>query len=170
LGGEDVSFRSIHNDSFRLKICACTDGELIWVESKTTMQQWQLIIRDISDHGPPGVPTSVVITTLKKTLLALIGSKEKVTSFVSEVDAETNFTTFTIFLRANFVGLLNSEYSFTLLPIALEEIDILKAVLRNTQERLHSTQEKLAEAREEIRKMALHPPYLKLTHNPGGEF
>ena len=38
---------------------------MIWAECKSTKAQWQLEVKDISKHGPGGLPANVIFSLLK---------------------------------------------------------------------------------------------------------
>ncbi len=45
---------------------------LIWAENKATKAQWQLEVKDITQHGPVGLPANVVLNLLKAKLVFFI--------------------------------------------------------------------------------------------------
>ena len=61
-----IQFPSIKKDAMRVSLKTGEDlSAIIWVESKTTKAQWQLEVKDVAQHGPGGIPSSVVFNLLK---------------------------------------------------------------------------------------------------------
>ncbi len=60
-----ISFESIEDSLFRF-ISTFTEGIIaLKVEKVKAPQQWQLVIEDLSKHGPAGLPLEAVMMALK---------------------------------------------------------------------------------------------------------
>ena len=50
---------------FRATMSSAPDGVLLWLEDKTTKQQWQNTFTDVAGCGPPGIPAEAIIVFTK---------------------------------------------------------------------------------------------------------
>ena len=65
----NVRFPSFKKSEMRVTLNVGDESSVvIWAESKATKAQWQLEIRDVSKHGPNGLPANVVFNFLKAVL------------------------------------------------------------------------------------------------------
>jgi hypothetical protein len=60
-----VMFPSHGKDSFRITVSSVLEGTKIWLERKTTKEQWQNVIPDVCECGPAGVPEEALFAFLK---------------------------------------------------------------------------------------------------------
>ena len=61
-----LKFPSIKKDEMRVSMSVNQESLLeIWAESKSTKAQWLLEVKNVSDHGPGGIPADVVFSLLK---------------------------------------------------------------------------------------------------------
>ena len=51
--------------SLTLSFLIYSEGEIIWIENKRTKQQWQNVVKDISEHGPSGFPAEAIFAFMK---------------------------------------------------------------------------------------------------------
>ncbi len=58
-------FPSHGKDSFRVTVSSVREGTKIWLEKKTTKEQWQNMIPNVCECGPAGVPEEAIFAFLK---------------------------------------------------------------------------------------------------------
>ncbi len=62
----NIRFPSCKKGDMRFTMTVREDSSvLIWAESKSTKAQWQLEVKDVTKHGPAGLPANVVFGLLK---------------------------------------------------------------------------------------------------------
>jgi hypothetical protein len=66
----NAEFPSIQNDSYRLKMKTTDQGVLLWIESRTTKEQWQNTFVDVSKCGASAIPSEKVFAFLEVILNA----------------------------------------------------------------------------------------------------
>jgi hypothetical protein len=148
-------FAALPNDSFRVKVSARNNGTLIWVECKQSKNQWQTTITNIGECGPSGFPEAAVFACLQVGRHFICSSslhsdlqfhvKHQVALNVAcnggnfnegpEVNASLSETNMKLTLKLTSIGTVwRPEFTFALLPVGLEKVDRLEAVLRDVQE------------------------------------
>lgn len=61
-----ISFPSIEDSLFRFISNVNDDGSFVLkVEKVKASQQWQVMVKDLSQHGPSGLPKEAVMSALK---------------------------------------------------------------------------------------------------------
>ncbi len=60
-----IVFPSHAKDSFRVTVSSVREGTKIWLERKTTKEQWQNTISDVCECGPAGMPEEALFAFLK---------------------------------------------------------------------------------------------------------
>lgn len=64
-----ISFTTIEESLFRFISNVNDDGSVVLkVEKVKAPQQWQVIVKDLSEHGPSGLPKEAVMSALKVTI------------------------------------------------------------------------------------------------------
>ncbi|KAG9414491.1 hypothetical protein AC1031_007898 [Aphanomyces cochlioides] len=150
-----VVFPSQKTGAFRVKV-ALTDGDLpmhVWLESKQSKAQWECLVKDTQKHVPKGAtyvfPSKVVATTLQNGLSALAKEEETSGCDIALKHLKNGHVELVLTLAA--FGCLEGTYSFDMMPMAIDKIDILEAKIRDLEE---STSGKTPQ-----------PPVLSLTSN-----
>eukprot|EP01031_Cornospumella_fuschlensis_P039391 gene39392-47950_t len=139
-----IRFPAQKKDTFRATLTTVNEGVLIWVENKKTKQQWQTTVTDMAQCGPAGFPEDAVIAFMEEAFeLAAEGeTKEAVgkplatSSDCPSVDFEIGGEEVTLTLTISFGRAWKPKFVFSLLPVALDKIDVLEAKLRDAQEEL----------------------------------
>ncbi len=69
----NIKFPSFKKGGMRVSITVCQNSSvLIWAESKATKSQWQLEVKDVTKHGPIGLPANLVFNLLKVNFISLV--------------------------------------------------------------------------------------------------
>ncbi|KAH9114844.1 hypothetical protein LEN26_004927 [Aphanomyces euteiches] len=149
-----VVFPSDKTGAFRVKV-ALTDGDLpmhLWLESKQSKAQWyafpdkimlivqrECLVKDTQEHVPKGatyvLPSKVVATTLQNGLSALAKDEkpsEAGGSMVALKHLKSGHIELVLTLTA--FGCLEITYSFDMMPMEIDKIDILEAKIRDLEE------------------------------------
>ncbi|CAK4106180.1 unnamed protein product [Aphanomyces euteiches] len=129
-----------HDDPFRVQM-ALTDGSdlpmRLWFENKQSKAQWECLVKDIQDRKPKDanyvLPAPVVVNALQEALSAL-GSKHGDTNDCSLELKSSKNGHLNLLTKLRFSSSLGAEYSFDLVPIHMEKIDILEAKLRDLED------------------------------------
>ncbi|CAK4202385.1 unnamed protein product [Aphanomyces euteiches] len=125
-----VVFPSQRDDIFRVEIKSTADNMpiLIWLESKRSKKQWQLVVINMNDHsttaGDIVLPCYFILSTLKRALTANSGATPADDCDV-DVLVEDGKMKLVLHLQA-FAG-LKAEYSYLLDDVELAETAILEA-------------------------------------------
>jgi hypothetical protein len=77
----NAEFPSIQNDSYRLKMKTTDQGVLLWIESRTTKEQWQNTFVDVSKCGASAIPSEKVFAFLEVNIVCQINEITKYFSF-----------------------------------------------------------------------------------------
>ncbi|KAG9414492.1 hypothetical protein AC1031_007899 [Aphanomyces cochlioides] len=145
-----VVFPSEKIGAFRVKV-ALTDGDLP-MHSKQSKAQWydfldeivfifqrECLVKDTQKHVPKGatyvLPSKVVATTLQNGLSALAKDEkpsEAGASIVSLKHLKNGHIELVLSLTA--FGCLEGTYSFDIVPMEIDKIDILEAKIRDLEE------------------------------------
>eukprot|EP01031_Cornospumella_fuschlensis_P031745 gene31745-38370_t len=139
-----IRFPAQKKDTFRATLTTVNEGVLIWVENKKTKQQWQTTVTDMAQCGPAGFPEDAVIAFMKEALdLAAEGETKEADgkplatcSDCPSVDFEIGGEEVTLTLTISIGRVWKPEFVFSLLPVALDKINVLEAKLRDAQEEL----------------------------------
>ncbi|KAH9114843.1 hypothetical protein LEN26_011683 [Aphanomyces euteiches] len=133
-----VVFPSQKTGAFRVKV-ALTDGDLpmhLWLESKQSKAQWECLVKDTQKHVPKGAtyvfPSKVVATTLQNGLSALAKVDETSGCNISLHHLKNGHVELVLTLTA--FGCLEVSYSFDMMPVLIDKIDILEAKIRDLEE------------------------------------
>lgn len=131
-----IRFPKQKTDSFRVAITSTTEGAVIWMESRKTKQQWQASIETFSEFGPTGIPDEAVLAFFTRSLeLASTESREMERDDPTiELNLEQGEAILTLTLSMG--GIWRPNYSFSLLPVGLEKVDVLEAKLRDAQDEI----------------------------------
>ncbi|KAH9114848.1 hypothetical protein LEN26_002147 [Aphanomyces euteiches] len=140
----NVIFPSSSPSAFRVQVSVSDDGlpMRIWLESKQTKAQWECIVKDLNDHLPKGakyaLPSSVIISSLQRGLPLLDNeTKKEVATQGSSVDLkESRSAHMQLELTLKAFGSLEARYMFGMTPLAIEEVDILEAKIRDLEDAL----------------------------------
>eukprot|EP01032_Pedospumella_encystans_P008704 gene8704-10301_t len=131
---KNLCFSPQSQDSYRVRATSCSEGVTLWVESVECKEQWQVTVRTISDFGPSGIPDDVVYALLEKALGLVesgLGSADD-----PKIDLRTSDKGVLLTLQLVLGGVWRPEFVFTLLPVALEKVDLLEARLRDAYDEI----------------------------------
>eukprot|EP01032_Pedospumella_encystans_P008703 gene8703-10300_t len=129
-------FPSQPKESFRVRASTGADGVTLWVESVKTKQQWQVTVKKVGDCGPSGIPDDVVYTLLEKAL-GVVESGNRAPDD-PEIDLSNTDKGVLLTLQLVLGGVWRPEFVFTLLPVALEKVDLLEARLRDAHDEIET--------------------------------
>jgi len=155
-----VKFPSLERESFRVSVSAVSDGIILWLENKKNKAQWQATLNNIDECGDTYIPEAAVLAFLQKGLEfideAVLDEDRKAEKDDPCVDLLMIDGEAILKLVLSISGIWKPEFAFTLLPLALEKVDILNAQLRDALEEIDELRNEIAES------VVQRPAYLSL--------
>ncbi|KAF0703754.1 hypothetical protein As57867_007520, partial [Aphanomyces stellatus] len=121
----------------------------LWLESNDTKHQWECLVLDTQNHVPKGakyvLPWDSVVSSLKSGLEHLASHATCECDYVVTLeDGDSGHLRLALVLP--YARSYYATYSFDLVPMAIEKVDIVHAQLRDVQAQLRVVQDQLRDA------------------------
>jgi len=150
-----LSFSSQPNELFRVMTSPAEEGLILKIEKKSTQQQWQVTISDLGEHGPTGLPKAAVFEILKAALESCRkedGSKKIQGEGGSnaEIDLEVGEEGMILVLDVPLFTGFPITYTFELLPLGRDPLDVVEAQLHDAQDEIMSLKGEIKALNEKV--------------------
>ncbi|EQC39485.1 hypothetical protein SDRG_02926 [Saprolegnia diclina VS20] len=134
---------TVHDGPYRVRIHtnAAQTSALIWLESKTTKQQWQCVIEDFATHMETtyALPNAILLAAIKNGLATVdrtspMAFSDVVATPASSITLGAKHGALTLGIAVQILPEWTTSYSFAMTPKKVDVVDILEARIRDLQE------------------------------------
>jgi len=148
----NLSFKSM-SGKYRFNSSMTAEALVLTLEKLKTPYQWQVVVPDITSHGPSGIPKDVVMSVLKESVHNQL-EMETAKSRPFEkgiIDVEMcKDGNVQLCLTIPVAGIAKVSYSFEMVAVVRKPMDVLESLQKDSQDDIVQLKQDMSAVREDM--------------------